>query len=464
VTIYIDRTLGGSAGLGRAVKAVTQQADRLARLGPVEVVVADREVGTLIGPTQDVDALVAALEKVAGNLSGRHAIERIRTGFASDARSIPDRVTAGQAEAATEEGFDTIQGAPTSRLRIAAMQAAGEENQVVSRSLARVEEWTGRQPGHRAGLLLLVGSGFDEDPTLFYSAFVEQQEPHNVPALREDLRKWRQEEKVNALGRQLAAAGWRVLSVASDSFGATTSRFSADTRGGQKYQQFQTASAAGPSDSTPDFLMIAPLDPLRHVARPSGGDVVVGEVGLATALDGAVGWYRLTYQVSRPPDGVVRDLEIESRRPGVSVVTQQVVASATPERQAEARARQLLGASPALGELPVALTVGAAQAEAEGTLTSRIDATVDLRALSAAKGRVGAQLRISIAIAPKVGEPTVLHRHEELTALPSSGTWIYTFPVQWPLGEGRIAVVVEDLGTGLWGGSVADLPATSLRP
>ena len=335
VVVYIDRTLGGTGGLGRAVGNVATQADRLVAMGPVEVVVADQEVATLIGPTRDGEALGAALETAAGDVSGRHVIERIRRGFVSDARKIPDRITAGQVEASNEEGFDTIQGAPSSRLRIAAIQAAGEENQAVSRSLGRVQEWAARQPGHRAGLLVLVGTGFDEDPTLFYSAFVEQQEPANVPILREDLRKWRQEDKVNALGRQLAAAGWRVLSVASDSFGATSSSFAAEARGGQKFQQFLTAAVQGVRDSTPDFVMIDPIAPQQHLARPSGGDLVIGEAGLTTALDGAAGWYRLTYQVARPPDGVVRDLQIESRRPGVVVTTSQAVASASPEGQAE---------------------------------------------------------------------------------------------------------------------------------
>jgi len=447
VTIYVDRTLGGSAGLRRSVAAVTAQVDRLAVLGPVEVVVAEGEVGTLIGPTRDVAALTEALEGSAGKLTGRHAIERIRRGFMSDARKLPGDST-------PDRPAD-----PSARLRIAAIQAAGEENQAISRSLDRVREWAGRQPGHRAGLLVLVGTGFDEDPAPFYLSYVEQQEPENVPRLREDLRRWRQEDNINLLGRQLAASGWRVVSVAGDSFSSTASTQSAEFRGGAKMQQFKTFSSdIGARDSTPDFLLIAPLDPLRHLARPSGGDLVVGETGLAAVLDGAAGWYRLTYQVSRPPDGVVRDLEIESRRSGISVTTSQAVASATPESQADGRVLQLLGPTPALGDLTVALAVGAVRAEDKSRLTSRIDATVDLTAVAAATGRAGARLRISVAVAPKKGEPTVVQRREELPMLPANGEWIYTFPVQWPKGKARIAVVIEDLATGLWGGTVVDLP------
>jgi len=252
--------------------------------------------------------------------------------------------------------------------------------------------------------------------------------------------------------------------VASDSFGATSASFSSEVRGGQKYQQFMTASAAGVRDAVPDFLMVDPISPQQHLARPSGGDLVIGEAGLSTALDGAAGWYRLTYQVPRPPDGEVRDLQIESRRPGVVVTTSKAVASATPEGQAEARARQLLGPAPALGELPVTLTVDTARVEGDGLLTSRIDAGVDLGALAARKSRLGALLRISIAIAPRESEPMVVHRQEGLPTVPTSGQWVYTFPAQWPAGEARLAVVIEDLASGLWGGTVVDLPATPGRP
>ena len=55
----------------------------------------------------------------------------------------------------------------------------------------------------------------------------------------------------------------------------------------------------------------------------------------------------------------------------------------------------------------------------------------------------------------------MVQRREELSALPASGEWVYTFPVQWPDGKARIGVVVEDLATGLWGGSVVDLHANS---
>ena len=84
--------------------------------------------------------------------------------------------------------------------------------------------------------------------------------------------------------------------------------------------------------------------------------------GLRRALDEATGWYQLTYQVNRPPDGAVHDLEMKLRRPGVAVKTTRVVTAATSESQAEARARRLLGGVDEDGELRVDLALGPATA------------------------------------------------------------------------------------------------------
>lgn len=162
VAIYVDRTVGGGFDQRQALRAVTGEIERLAALGPVEIVVAEKaQVKTVIGPTRDPSALAKALQRLSASTSGQHPIERIRRHFVQDIRQIPDRTNAVQAE---NGELSTTFGARTA---FAARTSAGEENVIVSRFLEQLRFWAQRETGQRAGLLVVVGAGFDEDPLDF---------------------------------------------------------------------------------------------------------------------------------------------------------------------------------------------------------------------------------------------------------------------------------------------------------
>ena len=441
VAVYVNRTVGGGFDQRQALRAVTSQIERLAAIGPVEVVVAEKEqVKTLAGPTRDVPALVAALDDLAGRKTGQHAIERIRRRFVLDVRQIPNR----QASA----------GGPGSKVKQAARTAAWEENIVISRSLDQLRFWAQRETGQRAGLLVLVGAGFDEDPLAFYSPFVEKQEPHNVFQLREDLRELKKEGSVNNLGRELASTGWRILAVAGQTTGSSTS--GADSRT-DKFIAFLTDDPDTVHAVDSQFLLLDPIDAQRNLAEPSGGDVVVGPAGLDRALDQASGWYVLTYQVARPPDGAAHALELQPRRAGIELATTQLVTAATSEGQAEARVRRLLGGAAEEGELGMDLALGDSTADGKH-LTAEATATVHFGDL-APLIRPGSVLRVTIAVASGGEVPGVEHRQERLQA--ESAGWIYSFPIRWPAETGsQLTVTIEDVASGLWGSTVVDLPTS----
>ncbi len=456
VAIYVDRTVGGGFDQRQALRAVTGELERLAALGPLELVVAEKQqVKTLIGPTRDLPALTAALDQLAGRKTGQHAVERIRRNFVRDIRQIPDRFTK---EDLGESG--DVSPSTAARIALAARTAAGLEHVVISRSLDQLRFWAQRETGQRAGLLVLVGAGFDEDPLAFYAPWVEKQEPHNVFQLREDLRLMKKAARVNNLGRELAATGWRILAVAGQTTGSTTT--GADSRT-EKFIAFMAAatdtfSSLDPTHSSDvPHLLLDPIDSQRNLAAPSGGDVVVGPAGLTRALDQSTGWYRLTYQVDRAPDGRTHDLEMSPRRPGVEIETTRVVTAATSEGQAAARARRLLGGGADQGELEIDLAVGAPRPGEGESLTTEVEVTVHFGA-SAALMRPGAVLRLSVATVAGDAEPVVDHRRVQLAE--AAAGWVYTFPAQWPPATttGRLAVTVEEVASGVWGGSVVDLP------
>ncbi len=451
VAIYVNRTVGGGFDQRQALRAVAGELERLAALGPLEIVVAEKEqVKTLIGPTRDLPALATALEELAGRKTGQHAIERIRRRFVQDVRQIPDRFT----ENDVGEGGLTVPN-PVSRITFAARTSAGEEHVIVSRSLEQLRFWAQRETGQRAGLLVLVGAGFDEDPLDFYAPFVEKQEPHNVSQLREDLRSLKKAGSVNNLGRELASTGWRILAVAGQTTGNSTT--GADSRT-DKFISFLSASSDTVHAADVEYLLLDPIDAQRNLAEPSGGDVVIGPAGLTRALDQSTGWYQLTYQVDRAPDGEPHELELAMRRPGIEVNTTRVVTAATSEGQAAARGRRLLGGAAEQGELTIDLAVGTPQPGKSGKLTAEVEVTVHFGDLAPLM-RPGAALRVSVATVAADAEPVVDHRREQLAEVAAG--WVYTFPTEWPdAAAGRLAVTVEDIASGVWGGTVVDLPAS----
>ncbi len=449
VAIYVNRTVGGGFDQRQALRAVTGELERLAAIGPLEIVVAEKQqVKTLIGPTRDLPALTAALDELAGRKTGQHAIERIRRRFVQDIRQIPDRFTENDIGAGglTKPSF-------ASRISYAARAAAGEEHILISRSLDQLRFWAQRETGQRAGLLVLVGAGFDEDPLAFYSAWVEKQEPHNVFDLREHLRPLKKEASVNNLGRELASTGWRILAVAGQTVGSSTAGAESRT---DKFISFLSASTDTVHAADIDYLLLDPIDSQRNLAEPSGGDVVVGPAGLTRALDQATGWYQLTYQVDRAPDGEAHDLEMSPRRPGIEIKTTSLVTAATSEGQAAARVRRLLGGGGEQGEIEIDLALGAPRPGEGEKSAAEVEVTVHFGALAALM-RPGANLRVSVGTVAGDADPTVDHRHEQLAE--ATAGWIYTFPAEWPAATtGRLAVTVEEVASGVWGGTVVDLP------
>ncbi len=438
VALYVNRVLGGGSGLQKALDAVAGEAARLAALGPVELVVADADdVRTLIEPTRDVSALRAALDQLGAQRAGVNAVERIRKNFVRGVRKSPAR---GRAE-----------------VLIAATAAASEENLVLLRSLERLRLWALRAAGHRTGLLVVVGGGFDEDPTPFYESFVRRLEPDNAERARRNLRSRRQAESVDALAQELAGAGWRILAVAGDATAGNTS--SVELRRSDKAESFGSDdfnSLAG-TDESP-YLLVDPIGSQDHLAAASGGGVTVGSAGLGASLDETRGWYLLTYQVARPPDGASHALEVRPRRPGVVVSTKRVVTAATSEGQAEVRLRRLLAGAADVGELTVGVAAGAPAASEGKRLAAEVDVTVRFGSLAAVLGRGGRGATLRISVAVKAGDtPGVEHRLERLAEVPEN--WVYSFPLEWPAAGGSsLAVTVEEPASGLWGGAVIELP------
>jgi hypothetical protein len=273
-------------------------------------------------------------------------------------------------------------------------------------------------------------------------------------AARAEFVRYNQATRVGSVGRELAAAGWMVVPVATRIAGSP--RHTAQFSGRETFQAFLTDFPDGGYIRDVDFLLLDPLGSQQHLAEPSGGEVVVGSTGLRKLIDQSSGWYRLTYQVARAPDGDLHQVGVTSLRPEVRVENTGVVVSGTSEGRAAMRLRLLLDDPEAAGELPVSIDTGPARKTEDKLFESSLTAGVNLEPIAPLFTDEGARaLRFSIAVRSGRGSPFV--HHEVVTAVGAVGGMEYSAPIQWTGKEAELAVVVEDLASGAWGGTVSKL-------
>ena len=182
----------------------------------------------------------------------------------------------------------------------------------------------------------------------------------------------------------------------------------------------------------------------------------MGGEGLDRLIESSAGWYRLSYQIDRPPDGANHRLAIASTRPGVDIRSTSVIASETLEGEAEARVRRLLHGGSDAGEMAVEIELSQSQRAANKQLSAEATITVHLEAILPLLVEGGERnLRVSVGVLAGDEEPFILHRVETVDGIVDA--WGYRVPLQWAAGPARLAVVVEDLGSGARGGAVQDL-------
>lgn len=473
VTIYVDPSLSGRTAVRQATAAIDSQLDRLVALGPVEVVFGSDPAQIRLAPTRDAVRLRQALNELTRKVPGPSEVERIRTQFIRDTSRLR-HVTMGHDAAGapgpsnlslggrlgTDEA-DPPPGMPGTtpghQYRMAVRSSVGQEDVVVQHALRRISTWALGRAGQEPRLLLIVGAAFDEQPDAFYIPYLQQKEPPSVPLMRAELQESDHSEQVRRLGDELASAGWRVLAIGSttSAIGQTASD-SAEMAGDDRITAMTTHTDIG-TTSTPGRLQLDPIASQTHLAEPSGGEAVVGVQGLAQALSGATGWYRLTYQVDRPADGKIHALDVRTNTPDVTLRTTSRVASTTTEGQAEARLAGLLDGNGRVGELPVRLRVEPVPSDTKGDSSANLEVTADLSPLRKLVGTGPLHLRVSVLVDLAQARSIGVHRTLDLPALPADGRFSYSVPLHWPTSEGRVAVSVEEVVTGTYGATTAQL-------
>jgi hypothetical protein len=445
VSLYIDPTLSGRLGLRTAIKALADNAAHLTSVGPVEVVLGLNQAETVLADTRNASQLEAFLSAFEVPPPSRPSVEDIRTRYIRDIRQTYG-LTSGTS--ARQDG-PNVTTAPAI-VKMQTLAAAGEEYRSIEASFDTLSDWVQSKELGVPRLLVLIGTGFDENPNEFYLPMVENTEPQNVAELRSRFQDFQQGSEVLAAAEELAGNSWRVITVATGTTGAATTN--ASERGGERFQAFMTDGDAG-SNLGPGFLTLDPIGAQKRVARPSGGDVAMGAKGLGTALAGARGWYRLTYQAERTPDGKTHTFQATTPR-DIEIKTTEVVVSESSEGRAINRLRHLLAGGSEHGMLPVEGSVGRLTAKGKRT-NGILEVKTDLGQLQELMQNLGGSVfRISVLIAPEGQESR--SAHQTVTLEPMAG-FIHSLPIEWTTGATRLAVGVEDLTSGEWGATLIDL-------
>jgi VWFA-related protein len=411
IVVYVDRVLTGSRTLRASAGTLAEQAARLSALGSVEVVVAEPQPRVALGATRETAAIDEALSKLWLENDGRDDVRVLRQRFRDEK---------------AEGGVD-----PADR----AAQAVDAEARLVRRQQDAFVEWLAAQKGDGPRVVFLVSDGFDLDPAKFYRGPVAEGEG----AL---------EKTALEAARTAAALGWTVYPMpVGDStlpdlrkvkprstlkvpLGGTITL-------GRKPQEEENQPPPPPA-------LLAPRAPLDWMAEATGGLVLLQPSELAATLARLAARFDLRYEAPRPVDGRPRALEIVSTRQDLKVRSRRWDVDGAPEWIAEERAARIADGEEEVGlEISTRLQKPAAAGE-PGTLDLRIESPEvpagPLRVTVAGPGGRGAFHHILTEADRAGSEPNVYH-----------------LPVTLPDGADTVAVLVEPLEGGVWGGQAIAL-------
>lgn len=415
IVIYFDLFLSSSATIETAAKSLAEHADAMVDLGSVHVIVGNPTPEVVIANARDVESLRAALRKAgsrpAADWLARH---RRRYQFESDLGLVP-----GRSPAQT----------PVESFLAAEVASARRFEDSVIRAIAGY-------PRELPRALILVSEGFEFDVAAYYRQF---------RAIPQDLAMaYQLGPRAQALAKALAAAGWTTFAIHGlPGFGEQWVDDAARSSAGR----LQNASAGAL------FATLHADQPLQTVADATGGSSGT-RADIPRIISSVRNRVIITYQVSRPPDGQLHRVEVRARRPGVTVRTFRWSSEATPEEIAASRAAALLSNHHALvGELPTDVQVEWSSTKGRRR-TGRVTVRTSLAGVVPHLGSTPGVFRVTIAGMKANNEIFTVHRLVTGQS-PGDRSLTYCAPIEAPRGQLTIAVAVEELTTGMWGGGTA---------
>jgi len=433
--LYFDRVLSSSRTIRAAAGSLAEFILPMVGMGTVEVVVAEPSPRVLVPATRDSKALDEALSQLFLVGEGRDDLRVARQRFLEEVR----RKDAPDAEPAAE----------------VAQEAVEDEAGLVRRQLARLMAHLAAKESGGDRVLFLVSDGFDLDPRGFYLAEVPQQpqqpQRETAPGLAEALAGQVLDKDSLELARGVSALGWTAYALPlGDDKLPEVRRFGPG--GGGVRGVFGKPRNPEPQAPPPPPLpsLSAPREPLRSLTEAAGGEVLATRAAVQEAFSRLRSRVRLSYETPNVTAGPSRGVEVGATNLDWTVRSRRWESPGPLEEIAALRARELLAGEEDMGDLQIAAELRS-EIDPSGGLQERLEVRLE----SGSPPAPGSRWRLSIAQPVAGGRTEVRHRivtAADLTA--EEQGWSYQEAIPAPGGE-RLAVLVEDLDEGLWGGDVA---------
>jgi hypothetical protein len=208
-----------------------------------------------------------------------------------------------------------------------------------------------------------------------------------------------------------------------------------------------------------EFAHLNPDRSLKIIAEGTGGHVAANHHDLQVAVEHLQGAYVVSYQVERPLDGRLHELEIRCSRPGVKICCgRHSTASGTLRGVATGRALRLLDGQVLKGSRALSAKVVNVTRQGNGKRVGDLILSTDIGALSAALSPLGlGEMRVTVVVEMENAAPFVHHEEIKVDWQQVGQVWNYTARIDWPKKARSLAVVAEELVSATWGATTVPL-------
>ena len=469
VVLYFDQALGGRGALRRAADSLADSTRALASLGEVEVISApaDDEPQPQVR-SADPFALSERLKRMALTESNDDRLYEIRE----------------QALEAWRQGAVSDPPATLDEKVESLLRALQEEQDLVRSRLRRLVTWVTRGgAASTAGpkILMVVVEGYDLDPLSFYT---DRLDAVTGNALRKEAATLVSlEDETRAMARTLSASGWIVMPVsmpitrleqrAAEFTNIQTGDDDQQTvvpgitlRPGRLFNRKDKDDEEDEDETEKEKIQLDdPLEPLTLLAEGSGGETVTSDSALRDALQRMAQRRWITWNSSVGHNDGLAAVDVKVRRPGFTVRAPRWRSLGTPTGLADLRLDRVLSAG-IEGDLTLAAVLEVptdadasidsdTDAENVEPVRASLDVRLDLHDLEGDALRTGdakADLRVSVQALGLSAEPLILREVVPRQDLSNGLEWRFQRRIDLPADATAVAVLVEELGTGIWGG------------
>lgn len=454
IAVFFDTGSLEGANLRLASLDLSQRAEDLTSAGDVEVVVAGAgQARRSLAPSSDPTTVSEALSWTAVREQSAHRSAAARRELLADLASID----AGASDPSS-----------VARAGLALRKALAAERLALEESRQALLGWLSENRAD-AGVLILVSDGVDSDARAFYHQLLESR---GLEALQPELDRLTETFTGPQVEQVAAIYGWTVLPYLARSLdwsGELVLEPTAPTEGPDRGRS-PTADLLAPGQGLrldrlfgrrdeadadePETVLVDPQVTLASLAAATGGEAVTSGDRLAALLGRLQARPLLEVDLSGEPFGRALPVKLGSREGGLELGSPGWVARGTPEVVASLRARRVLAGELADDQLLVSAALRTrSDNDRQGELAVRL--------ITPASGEVAAptpvgedELRVSVLVVDPSGGDILLHR---AVSAPAGATRDLT-DLEIPLPGGldsRVGIVVEEVATGRWGGSMA---------